>query len=149
MRTLPLLLALALVSCVSDPPAKPPASSHAASRVGVFERAPVLVAYYQSPVHAARLARLEQERDEALARGDRDAAAAVEARGAREQELAHARLAGEAPLGEVLAAIESALPRIASEARVDVIVERPLWRAPRCELVDVTDAIVASYARAR
>ena len=62
----------------------------------------------------------------------------LEAKGAQAQELAHLQLAGKAPLDNIMAHLEKGLPGVAKEAKVPVIVEKPLYQAEGTELVDVT-----------
>ncbi len=135
-----LLLFLAGAGVSSQEPA-----AEAPPRVGVFQRAPVLMAFYRSRYWADTLDGWRRELAAARERGDEETVARLEERGRAAQERAHQQLAGEATLTDVLAPILDELPEIAEEAGVGVVVEHPLWRSPAVEEVDLTLAIVERY----
>jgi hypothetical protein len=114
-------------------------------RVGTFKRADVLVAYYGSTAHDTRLKELSAQRDRAKAAGDETKASEIQAQGASLQERAHAQLAGELMISDVLEHLEDAWAGIAQEAGVGIIVEQPLYKDGGVELVDVTPLLVKRF----
>lgn len=111
-------------------------------RVGVFKRTELLVAFYGSAAWGKELRNMLAERDAAKARGDMEKVKEIEAKGRKSQEHAHMQLAGKASLDNILAHLRDALPAVAKEANVEVIVEKPLFATERAELVDVTALLV-------
>lgn len=119
-----------------------PGGGSVGERVGVFDRAAVLVAFYGSERQAAETRALIRERDEARARGDARRVRELEAEGSARQDHAHRQLAGEAPLDNIGAALAEGLDRVARDAGVSTIV--PEGAQPRgAETIDLTDRIVA------
>ena len=116
------------------------------TRVGVFKRTDLLVAFYKSPAWLSHLTGLIQQREEAKARGDAEKVKEIEAQGAREQEHAHKQLVGEARLDNIMKHMKEQLPGIAREAGVSLIVERPLYSSADVELVDVTELLTESLS---
>ncbi|MHC5108391.1 MAG: hypothetical protein ACYTHJ_00765 [Planctomycetota bacterium] len=114
-------------------------------RVGTFDRTPLLVAYYQSSTHLDWLDELRLQHDDARAEDDAARAQAIEEMGRKSQDIAHRQLTGSATLGNVLEQCRDALPRIAQEAGVDVIVEQPWFMDRRVQVVDVTEDLVALF----
>jgi len=125
------------------------ASEESAFRIGTFRRTELLVAYYGSTVHDKAIKKLKENHDRAQSAGDLDKVKELEAQGGASQELAHRQLAGEAPLTNVLEQLKDALPAIAKEASVVVIVEQPLYRDPSVREVDVTPWLVKKFEPAR
>lgn len=111
-------------------------------RVGTFKRTELLVAFYRSAAWDKELRNMMAERDAAKARGDMEKVKEIEAKGRKSQEHAHKQLAGQASLDNILAHLKDALPAVAKEAGVEVIVEKPLFATERAQLVDVTALLV-------
>lgn len=125
-------LALTVTACVSAIAAQP-------IRVGAFDRASIVVAYYRSPMWAEVLNAKIAERDAAKKANDTARVAELEAWGQAHQDLAHRQLAGEAPIDDILKALEPAFAAIAARAGVEKIVaEKP----PGVETVDVTPLLL-------
>ncbi len=126
-------------SCCSDTGGK---------RVGTFRRADIVVAYYNSTMHAEHLRELKAERDAALADGDKERAEALSRRGGEMQKLAHQQLAGNAPLDNIMERMGLKVFAIKQEANVTAIVEES--EAPKgATTVDVTKAMLAELTSAR
>ncbi|MCP3914328.1 MAG: hypothetical protein GY711_02095 [bacterium] len=125
-----------------------PESNAAVMRVGTFVRKDLLIAYYCSEVHTAHVKELQADRDRALAAGEKERAAELEAQEAAEQEHARRQLAGEATLTNILPHLEKAWTQIASEERLDLIVEQPLFRREAVEEVDITAVLAAKFPAA-
>lgn len=122
MRTIALLLAAATLA-------------GAQTKVGTFDRTKVLVAFYRSTQAK------QAERDRALQSGDHRTAARLERWGRDQQELAHRRLVGKAPLDNILAVLQPRLQKFARSAGVAEISEKAKAK-PGEEPVDITDRIL-------
>lgn len=129
------------------PPAPKPVETPkgARARVGTFQRKEVLVSFYGSAIWVRELESLRTELEEAKSQNDSKKVVDIELRGNTLQELAHRQLAGEAALTNILAHLESTLPTVAKEARVQIIVEQPIFRDNSIELVDVTPLLVKQF----
>lgn len=132
------------------PPAPKPVETPkgAMTRVGTFQRKDVLVSFYGSAIWAQELQTLRKEQEQAKSQNDSKKVAEIESRGSALQETAHRQLAGEATLTNVLAHLESTLATVAKEARVQIIVEQPIFRDNSIELVDVTPLLVKQFPSA-
>jgi len=138
---------IGLLSCLYASPTSPQSSvdrpaSAATLRIGVIDREKLLVAYYHSQFHDAKIAALQAELKKAKEKGDSDGARKIEARGEALQVLAHRQLAGEATLANVMGPLRLYFAETAKMADVALIVEAPLFRDPRVETVDVTSKLI-------
>lgn len=136
----PILVATLLLLAALGTPA---VAGAPALRVGTFRRTEVLVAYYRSAAWNKMLADKRAERDKAEAAADHDTARKLEAWGRLAQERAHRQLTGQAPLTDngLLDQLAKALPQVAAQAKVHLIVERPLYHDDAVQTVDVTDLL--------
>jgi hypothetical protein len=119
--------------------------------VGTFDSRAVLTAWVRSAAFAdylkAQKSDIGRATERAKAAGDRQLAADLEALGPAMQERVHRQGFGTAPIDDVLARIEGALPGIAAAAGVDVIVSKwtLAYRSGQARFVDVTDRLVAQF----
>lgn len=118
------------------------AGKKATMRVGTFARSVLLEAYYCSAHFELVMIKRRAEQAQAQKDGDEAKAKEVEERIAALQETAHKQLTGEAPITNVLECLADALPVIARETGVQVIVEKPLFCDGSVELVDITKQMV-------
>ena len=114
-------------------------------RIGTFQRAKLLVAFYQSDSWDKHLREMMVQRDAAKAAGDEEKAKKIESEGAASQEAAHKQLAGEANLDNIFAHLQPVLSEIAKKANVQLIVEKPLFNDSTVEVVDVTDLLTEQF----
>jgi hypothetical protein len=116
-------------------------------RVGTFDSRAVALAYYRSATFMAHIKDLKAEHAAAQAAGDDERAAALEAEGQHSQEMAHKQGFGTWPVDDILVHMADAIPQIAADAGVDVIVSK--WDlvhvAPGADFVDVTVAMVQPF----
>lgn len=144
---------IGLLSCLYAAPSASPsapekAQAPAAQRpavtlsVGVIDREKLLIAYYRSQVHEKSLATLQADLKKAKDKGDAEAVKRLEARGEALQDLAHRQLSGEATLANVMEPLRPFFPEVAQSAGVLMIVETPLYRDPKVEVVDVTAKLI-------
>ncbi len=115
--------------------------------VGTFDSRAVAVAWTRSKGFAAVLDGLRAEQERARAAGDQERVASLDARGAALQKELHRQAFSTAPVDGIVARVADALPGIAREAGVDVIVSRwaLAWRSDGARFVDVTDRLVAAF----
>ncbi len=119
-----------------------------AMTVGTFRRGDVVIAYYNSVVHAEYLKSIKQKHDEALAAGDQERADEIAGQASELQELAHRQLTQNAPLDNIMQRLKSQVESIRQENNVDSVVEES--RASKNQkTVDVTDQILARLKSAR
>jgi hypothetical protein len=116
------------------------AAGSAQTRVGVFDRQSIVVAYYRSPQWAGILNAKIAERDAARKAGDTKKADELSKWGQAHQNLSHRQLAGVAPIDNIMEALQPAFAEIAKSAGVEKIVAEPPGAG--VETVDVTDRIV-------
>ena len=113
----------------------------AQTRVGTFDRQSIVVAYYRSPMWAAELKAKKAEHDAAVQAGDDKKAEELARWGGEHQQLAHRQLAGEAPITNIVEALQPALTEISKSANVErIVAEAPA--GGNVEIVDVTDRIL-------
>ena len=111
-------------------------------KVGTFDKASVVVAFYRSPMWTAKLNVALAERDKAKAAGDEKKVTELSQWGQDQQDLAHRQLAGEAPLDNILEMLKPTLPGIAARAHVGMIVSEIPWADSSVTTVDVTDLLL-------
>lgn len=114
----------------------------AQTRVGIFDKPSVVVAYYRSPMWADVLRAKRAERDAASKSGDSKKVEELDAWGPAQQDLAHRQLAGEAPITNILEALQPAFAEIAKTAHLDRILTGPPPAGGHFETVDVTDQLI-------
>lgn len=114
-------------------------------RIGTFQRAKLLVAFYQSDSWDKHLREMMIQRDSAKAAGDEEKVKKIESEGAASQEVAHKQLAGEANLDNIFTRFQPVLSEIAKKANVQLIVEKPLFNDSTVEVVDVTDLLIEQF----
>ena len=139
------LLAGLATPALSGAVPSPPAATKL--RAGTFRRTEILVAYYRSAFWHKALTDKRAERDKAKANGDKPKAEQLEAWGAAAQHRAHRQLTGEVSLAAngLLDHLKKALPAVAAQAKIHLIVEQPLFNDDAVETIDVTDLIVKHF----
>lgn len=114
-------------------------SAEPTSKVGVFDKRALVVAYYRSPQFASLLKEKRQAMEAAKAAGDTAKAASLEKWGQASQDLAHRQLAGSAPVDSILEALKPQLADLAARASVQEIVADA---KPGQSKVDVTEQLL-------
>jgi hypothetical protein len=139
---------LPLGACHSRQSRPAPATTAAtAEAVGTYHREDLLVAYYASDKFHRQLEVLQQQRDAALAAGDKAGAQALERRGEALQDTAHRQLAGTEPLHNIMADLKDALPRVEQELGVSRLVEDTEELPAGTRVVDATRALTKLLPR--
>jgi len=110
--------------------------------VGIFNRAYLVQAFYRSAAWKTKLTELVTARNDAAVASDSAKADQIDKQLADMQNLAQRQLAGTAPLTNIYDALKGEWPAIAQEAKVDVIVDSPLYLVPGSVLTDVTPVVV-------
>ena len=110
--------------------------------VGIVNRSYLVQAFYRSPAWKARLTELVSARNEAAVASDSAKADQIDKQLADLQSLAQRQMAGTAPLTNIYDALKGEWAAIAQEAKVDVIVEAPLYLVPGSVLTDVTPFMI-------
>lgn len=110
--------------------------------VGVFSRAYLVQSFYRSEAWKKKMQELISARNEAAVNSDSLKVDQIDRELADMQTLAQRQLSGAAPLTNIYELLKAAWPAIAKEAKVDVIVEPPLYLVPGSALVDVTPIMV-------
>ena len=111
-------------------------------RVGTFQKASVVVAFYRSPLWAESLKVKMAEMAAAKTANDTKKVQELDAWGTAHQETAHRQLTGEAPITNILEALAPALPEIAKKARVAMIVADLPYADSSVQSIDVTDMLL-------
>lgn len=111
-------------------------------KVGTFDKASVVVAFYRSPQWADVLNKKQIERQQAKQSNDQKKIEELDHWGESAQELAHKQLAGEAPIANVLDTLQPLFPEIAAKARVAIIVPDLVYADSTVERVDITDLLL-------
>jgi hypothetical protein len=88
-------------------------------KVGTFDKASIVVAFYGSPLWAAKLKEKHAE-----------------------MELANKQLAGEAPITKILEMLQPVFPAVAAQSKVVLIVPELAYAGSSVEKVDVTDLLL-------
>jgi hypothetical protein len=149
-----LLLALTALSTVALQPTasgdeQSGKETPAALQIGTFQRTELLVVDYGSAACAQAMQKTKADRDAAVAAGDKKRAAEIEERGGAMQDVAHKQLAGEATFKNVYEHLKGALPDVARQAGVQVIVEQPWFADPAVKTVDVTELLIKQLPAAK
>ena len=111
-------------------------------RVGTFQKASVVVAFYRSPLWAETLKVKMAEMATAKTAKDTKKVQELNAWGKAQQETAHQQLAGEAPISNILEALAPGLPEIAKKARVAMIVADLPHADGSVQSIDVTEILL-------
>jgi hypothetical protein len=111
-------------------------------RVGTFDKASVVVAFYNSPYWSAKINAVLADREKAKAAGDEQKVAELSKWGQDQQELAHRQLAGDAGIDNIVEMLRPALPAVAAKAHVGMIVFDVPWSDNSVTTVDVTDLLL-------
>jgi hypothetical protein len=111
--------------------AKPPAIS-----VGVFDSRAVACAWIRSKANAQRIKQIQAEYKKAEAKGDQKLMEQI----VEEQRIGHKQVFGNEPIDDVLEKIKDKLPKIASDAGVDILVSKweIAYQNKSAKFVDVT-----------
>ncbi len=109
--------------------------------VGTFDRQSIVVAYYGSPQWAATLKEKRAELAQAKQSNDQAKVQELNGWGGQAQELAHEQLSGDAPITNVMDALQPAFAEIEKSANLTSIVPCPCANitAPK---VDVTPQLL-------
>ena len=113
-----------------------------AVRVGTFDKASTVVAFYGSPLWSAQLKAKGAELQDAKRINDRKKIDELNRWGSDSQELAHKQLAGAAPLDNILTMLKPLFPEVAARAHVAMIVPELEWTDSSVATVDVTDLLL-------
>jgi len=111
------------------------------ARVGTFDKASIVVAFYRSSLWAETLKTRQVELEAAQKANDQARIKELNAWGEQSQELAHQQLAGQAPITNILEALKAAFEEIQRTANVSAVV--PSSDAPEIpQSIDVTDKLL-------
>lgn len=113
-----------------------------AVKVGTFDKASIVVAFYGSPLWSAELKAKELELQHAKQSNDQKKIDALNQWGGDSQELAHRQLAGVAPIDNILTMLKPLFPAVAARAHVAMIVPELDWTDNTVATVDVTDLLL-------
>jgi hypothetical protein len=113
-----------------------------AVRVGTFQKASVVVAFYRSPLWAANLKVKMAEMAAAKTANDTKKVQELDAWVNAHQKTAHQQLTGEAPLTNILEALAPGLAEIAKKARVAMIVADLPYADSSVQSIDVTEMLL-------
>lgn len=111
-------------------------------RVGTFQKASVVVAFYRSPLWAESLKVKMAEVAAAKTANNNKKVQELEAWGTAHQKTAHQQLTGEAPITNILEALAPGLPEIAKKARVSIIVADLPYADSSVQSIDVTEMLL-------
>lgn len=111
-------------------------------KVGTFHKPSIVVAYYRSQMWAESLKPKLAELQEAKKANDTKKVQELESWGNTHQETAHQQLTGEAPITNILEALQPAWPEIAHKAQVPMIVADVQFTDNTLPTVDVTSLIL-------
>jgi hypothetical protein len=110
--------------------------------VGIFSRAYLVQSFYRSEAWKKKMQELMVARNQAAVNSDSLKVDQIDRELADLQTLAQQQLSGAAPLTNIYDLLKTAWPAIAREAKVDIIVETPLYVTSGSALVDVTQIVV-------
>lgn len=113
-------------------------------KVGTFERASLIVAFYGSPQWADVLKKKEIERQQAMQANDQKKVEELEHWGGSAQQLAEKQLAGATSIQNILDTLRPIFPDVAAKAHVAMIVTGLAYADATVERVDVTDLLLDS-----
>jgi hypothetical protein len=125
---------------VCSGPAAAEKAANSPMRIGVYDSRGVAIAYARSPEFGESMARLRADYEQAKAKGDSAQVKKLGQEGPWMQVRLHQRGFSTAGVGDLLAKVDDALPGVAREAGVVLIVSK--WEMPyqdaSVEVVDVT-----------
>lgn len=115
--------------------------------VGVFDSRAVAVAYARGPLNEKALQKKMAEHKKAKKAGDTEKVKELEAWGQAMQDRIHKQGFGTVSVKGLLEHVKRDIPKVAKEARVDIIVSKwdLVYEKKGVELVDVTDLIVRGF----
>jgi hypothetical protein len=123
-------------------PAEPVSTS---VRVGTFHRASLVMAFYRSALWSDKLGALMEQRKKAGQEGDAATIDQVEGQIRAMQALAEKQLAGTEPIDNICEQLKPMWADIAREANVQLIIEDPLFLAPKTPVVDITPYLLKRF----
>lgn len=112
------------------------------TKIGTFDKASVTVAFYRSPLWSTTMRGKMAEMQRAKQAHDQNKVAELEQWGSSSQELAHKQLAGEAPITNILEAMQTMFPGVAARAHVTIIAPDLAYSDSTVEIVDVTSLLL-------
>ena len=117
-------------------------------RVGTFDSRLIAVAYVRSEAFKQRLANMHADLTEAKESGNEKLIKQLEAEGSALQNLIHKQGFSTWPVHDILQVIKKEIPKIANQAKVDMLVSKwdVVFQRKDAELVDVTDLMVAPFS---
>ena len=134
------LVAATLTVCVGPATAMAEKAAKSPMKIGVYDSRGVAVAYARSPEFGESMARLRADYEQAKAKGDSAQVKKLGQEGLWMQVRLHQRGFSTAGVGDLLVKVAGALPGVAREAGVVLIVSK--WEMPyqdaSVEVVDVT-----------
>jgi len=115
--------------------------------VGIFDSRAVTVAYVHSGLLKEKMRKMQKEMERAKADGDTKKVERLEKQPIAWQKKIHRQGFGTAPIDDILENIKDALPGIAKQADVDVIVSKwdIVYQNPTARLTDITDEMVKPF----
>lgn len=137
MKLISSLAGVALLAIVAIPPA---VAQNV--KVGTYHKPSIVVAYYRSQMWAESLKPKLAELQEAKKVNDTKKVQELESWGNTHQETAHQQLTGEAPITNILEALQPAWPEIARKAQVPMIVADVQFTDNTVQTVDVTGLLL-------
>ena len=133
------LVTLALIACAGPGEAAGKAAQPAL-KIGVYDSRGIAIAYARSPEFRESMAKLRNDYEQAKAKGDSAEVKKLGQQGPWTQVRLHQRGFSPAGVGDLLAKVSDALPGIAREAGVVLIVSK--WEMPYADssvtIVDLT-----------
>ncbi len=131
------LTVLPLATAAQEPAAQAEATQ---VRLGTFDSRLVAIAYYRSARFGDFLAKVRAEHQRALAADDHENARRLEQEMVSRQRQIHRQSFSTEPIGEIVDMLEKQLPRIARNAKVDVIVSAGdlEYRHPEVQTIDLS-----------
>lgn len=116
-------------------------------RIGLFDSRAVAIAYGNSELFRQHLSSLTTEHNEAKEDGNEERIKELESKAQALQHLAHQQAFSTGSVSNILENIKDALPRIAMEARVSIIVSKweIAYRDSSLETIDVTPQLVQQF----
>ena len=111
-------------------------------KVGTFDKASIVVAFYGSPLWSAQLKAKEAELRHAKQANDQKRLDELNRWGGDSQELADKQVAGEASIANILTMLQPVFPAVADQAHVALIAPELAYAGSSVETVDVTGLLL-------
>jgi hypothetical protein len=145
-----LLLVAALSGCALFQPtqaAAEPAPAPQGALLGTFDSRLLALAYYRSSAFADRTGTARVAHARALDAGDPEAARRIEREMSDLQSQAHRQTFGQAPVPEILALVEDAIPALARSAGVQAVASRwdLVWQEPNAAFPDLSFLLAETF----